>query len=127
MLMTMGDRAGTDSDESLVRQFAEARNELAFSALVERYATLVHAACRRRLRDPSLADDATQAVFLVLARRCRSLIGRAWTTRPVIADWLLRTAALVCRDLERQRRRRLRHEAAAVADRPIEHRAESAL
>jgi RNA polymerase sigma factor (sigma-70 family) len=119
MLASMADGAGP-TDETLVRRFAAVRDEAAFSALVDRYAALVREACRRRLRDPSLADDATQAVFLVLARRSGSLIGRPWTTRPLIADWLLRTASLICRDLDRQRRRRLRHEAAAVADRPRE-------
>lgn len=117
MLMTV-DGMRIENDQELVRRFAAARDEAAFAALVERYAAMVRASCQRRLRDPSLADDATQAVFLVLARRSRSLTRRSWRARPVVADWLLRTAALVCRDLDRQRRRRRRHEQASVAVQP---------
>src|SRR3954465_3097827 len=103
----------TTGDVQLLRRYVAARDEAAFAAIVERYADLVYAACRRRLNDPAGADDAAQAVFLVLERRARSL-ARGWS-RPPLAAWLLRAARLTCANADRRRRRRERHERAAGA------------
>jgi RNA polymerase sigma factor (sigma-70 family) len=72
----------------------------AYDCIVRRYAPLVHARCRRALGG-SDADDATQAVFLVLARK-----GGQAAASPVLAAWLYRVADLVIANAWRDRRRR---------------------
>ena len=51
---------------------AEGDNE-AFGALVARHGPMVRGVCRRLIRDPHDADDAFQAVFLVLVRKAKTL------------------------------------------------------
>src|SRR5262245_45324290 len=70
-LFEVGSAAGL-SDRQLLDQFAtggdEAR-EAAFVALVARHGPMVLGICRRILGDRHDAEDAFQAVFLVLARK----------------------------------------------------------
>src|SRR4051812_46613748 len=56
-------------DGELLARFVGARDEAAFADLVARYGPMVFAACRRVTRDRHLADDAFQAVFVVLAAK----------------------------------------------------------
>ena len=68
---------GTLSDAELLATFVTGRGaasaESAFAALVDRHGPLVLGTCRRVTRDGHAADDAFQAVFLVLARKAHSL------------------------------------------------------
>ena len=63
------------TDRELIRTFAATRDEAAFAEIVRRHGPMVLAVCRRVLADAPEADDAFQAVFLVLARRAGS-VGR---------------------------------------------------
>jgi DNA-directed RNA polymerase specialized sigma24 family protein len=57
-----------------LQQYVQTRSPEAFKALVDRYGGGVYAQCLRQLRgDPHLAEDVTQAVFMVLARKSASL------------------------------------------------------
>jgi RNA polymerase sigma factor (sigma-70 family) len=93
------------SDGELVARFVRARDEGAFAELLRRHGPTVYGVCRRVLRNGPDADDAFQAVFLVLVRRA-GVIGD-----PVsVGNWLygvaVRTAnkARVMRAKEASRR-----------------------
>ena len=62
-----------DSDADLLTRFSRDRDESAFAALVSRHGSMVFGVCRRVLRDSHAAEDASQATFLVLARKAGSL------------------------------------------------------
>ena len=61
------------SDQELVDRFVAARDEGAFTALVNRHGPMVAGVCRRVLRDPRDVEDAFQATFLILARKAASI------------------------------------------------------
>lgn len=91
-----GDGAGL-GDAELLRRFVAARDEAAFELLVWRYGALVLGVCRRAVRDEQLAEDAFQAVFLVLARKAGSV--RAAN----LGGWLFRVARRVAARAVRNR------------------------
>jgi hypothetical protein len=66
-------QAASRSDRELLHHFVTDRDESAFAALVERYGPLVMRVCRQRLADQHAAEDAFQAVFLVLARKAAAV------------------------------------------------------
>ena len=108
----------TVSDRDLLRRYVRGRSEQAFTELYRRHIGMVHATCRRELGSSELADDAAQAVFLVLARKAPSLYGG-----PNLAGWLFQTARFVARSARRQETQRemAQQKAQAVAQRDQEH------
>jgi len=68
---------GLLSDIELLARFARGRGdasaEAAFAALVDRHGPMVLGVCRRLTGDRHAADDAFQAVFLVLARKAHAV------------------------------------------------------
>ncbi len=57
------------SPSDLLTRFLNARDEEAFSALVDRFGPMVLGVCRATLGDGIDADDAFQATFLLLVRK----------------------------------------------------------
>src|SRR5215471_9314569 len=99
--------AESDDHELLVR-YAHDGSEIAFGELVRRYINLVYSTARRLTNNPHHAQDITQAVFIILARKAGSL--RQGT---IVSGWLYHTTRLTARNFVRGeiRRERREHEA----------------
>ena len=74
-------------DNELLRSYAVDGSEDAFAAVVARHVNLVYSVALRRVGNPHQAEEITQAVFVILARKARAL--RVGTLLP---GWLHRTA-----------------------------------
>gem|GEM_PF-246454 len=61
------------SDQHLLRQFSDCRDELAFGTLLRRHGPMVLNVCRGVLSNEADAEDAFQATFLILARSAGSI------------------------------------------------------
>jgi hypothetical protein len=70
-------------DGPLLARFAADRDEAAFAELIQRHGPMVLGVCRRFLPDPSAAEDAFQATFLVLVKKAGA-VGRGER----LAGWL---------------------------------------
>jgi len=102
------------SDAHLLRTFITARTEDAFAELVRRHGPMVLAVCRRVLSDDDDAEDAFQAVFLVLARKAATLRGSN------VAGWLYGVAVRTARGVRVMRDRRRKYERASRGRQPAE-------
>ena len=101
-------------DRALVARFADERDQPAFEQLVKRHGGLVFGVCKRAVRDTHLAEDAFQAVFLVLARDPQRAAGAA-----SVGGWLFgvaRRVGLAARrhELRREKRELLANPGLAV-------------
>src|SRR3954466_12226883 len=92
-------------DMELVRDYAASQSEAAFETLVSRYVHLVYSAALRQVHDVSLAEEVTQAVFIIFARKAGSL-----GPKTILPSWLHRTACFTAADTLKMQRRRERRE-----------------
>src|SRR5688572_18843137 len=95
----VGDRAA-DADPDLLRRLVATGDDAAFTALVRRHGPMVFGVCRRTLRHVQDAEDAFQAVLLVLARKAHAV-------RPDgVSRWLYGGAVRVANKARVRRARR---------------------
>jgi RNA polymerase sigma factor (sigma-70 family) len=93
-------------DLTLLREYATRNSEAAFETLVTRRVGFVYAAALRQVRDPHLAEDITQAVFIILAQKAGKI-----SDKTILAGWLFKTTRFAAiaqtRDLVKRQRREL--------------------
>ena len=77
----------TDTEQSLLRDFVTDRDEVAFRHLVEHHVDMVFGCALRRTGDAELAEEVSQNVFTILARKAHRLRAGAG-----LAGWLHKTA-----------------------------------
>src|SRR5512146_3045436 len=92
------------TDHELLAEYTRTGDGAPFARLVARHINLVHSAARRYAGNDHLAEEITQAVFLILACKAGSL-----SVKTVLSGWLYQTARLTAAnalkaDLRRQRR-----------------------
>jgi len=103
------------SDRQLIERFTARRDEAgeaAFAALVARHGPMVLGVCRQILGDQHQAENAFQAVFLVLADKARSL-----REPDLLGNWLVGVAVRTARRARLRLGRRRRAEETGSARR----------
>jgi RNA polymerase sigma factor (sigma-70 family) len=95
-------------DSQLIQEYARNRSDEAFKGLVDQYVGLVFSACLRQLKDRHLAEDATQAVFILLSQKAGAL------RQTYLTGWLLTTSRYACANIRRSQQRRQRREQVAA-------------
>jgi len=100
-------------DTDLLDQFARNDSEEAFSEIVRRHVGLVHSVALRQTQNTQHAEEITQAVFIVLARKASSL-GR----KTILSSWLYHTARLTAANFHRAEFRRVRREQEVFMESP---------
>jgi RNA polymerase sigma factor (sigma-70 family) len=97
------------NDRELLQDYVQNGSQNAFTQLVERHVNLVYSAGRRLVSDTHLAEDITQQVFMLLARKA----GRLGSST-ILSAWLYRAARHLASETVRRELRRRRREQIAV-------------
>src|SRR5438067_1487638 len=92
-------------DSVLLKEYVEHGCEEAFATLVARHVNKVYSIALRHTRNAHQAEEVTQAVFVILARKSRQL-GK----QVILSGWLCRTARLTAVTFVRSEIRRSRRE-----------------
>ena len=110
---------GNLADGQLLHRFVDGAGldrEDAFAALVDRHGPMVLKVCRRMLPTRADAEDAFQAVFLVLARKAGSL-----REAESLGPWLHGVTVRTAQEARRRAARRRSLEQRATAARPLSY------
>ena len=94
-----------ETDRDWLRQFAENQSESAFAGLVARYVNLVYSVAFRQVGDAHHAEEITQAVFVILARKAGEL-----RHDRALSSWLFQTTRLTANNFLRSELRRRQRE-----------------
>ncbi len=95
-------------DWQLLQEYALRGTQRAFAELVARHINMVHSAAMRQVHDKHLAEDVSQAVFIILAKKANSIPSGA-----LVSAWLLKAVRYASANALRMRSRRVRHETKA--------------
>jgi RNA polymerase sigma factor (sigma-70 family) len=106
------------TDDELLRRYAAHHDQQAFATLAARYVNFVYSTAVRQVHDRHLAEDVTQAVFIVLSQKAGKI-------RPgtILSNWLFvttRYAAANARKTE-ARRRHYEHQSATMPTPRTQH------
>jgi DNA-directed RNA polymerase specialized sigma24 family protein len=99
------------NDNALLQAYTEHYSEAAFATLVTRHVNKVYSVALRHTGNPHEAEEITQAVFVILARKS-SRFGQG----VVLEGWLYQTARLTALAFKRSERRRARREQEAYME-----------
>src|SRR4051812_28899681 len=99
-----------ETDAALLAAFVERRDQRAFETLVRRYVDIVFSAARRQAARADVAEDVTQAVFILLARKAGSI-----NRNKSLGAWLIQTTRYVAMAAARREALLKRREAKAAA------------
>ena len=98
-------------DMQLLREYSARHSEQAFETLVSRHAGLVYSAALRLVENPQQAEEITQAVFIILARKADKL-----SPHTVLSGWLYRAACYTAGSSRKQEYRRQQREQEAYME-----------
>lgn len=98
----------SQTDPQLLARYAGNGSEDAFAEIVRRHLNLVFSAALRQVRQPQLAEEITQSVFVDLARQARRL-----SSDTVLSAWLYQVTRRTAIDvIRRESRRQIREQIA---------------
>jgi RNA polymerase sigma factor (sigma-70 family) len=107
------------TDQQLLGSYAASQSEEAFEQIVTRYASFVYSAALRQTENQTVAEEITQAVFVILARKASRLVEDT-----VLAGWLFRAVRYAALDFRKVEARRIRRERRAALMNSTEAREE---
>jgi RNA polymerase sigma factor (sigma-70 family) len=93
------------ADWELLRQYVHRDSNEAFAALLARHVNMVYSVALRKTGNPQAAEEITQVVFIILAKKARGL-----SKKIVLSGWLYHTARLTAVNFLRADMRRVRRE-----------------
>jgi RNA polymerase sigma factor (sigma-70 family) len=92
-------------DSTLLHQYAEKHSDEAFAALVTRHVDLVYSVALRQVSNPHHAEEITQAVFIILAKKAGEL-----RHDKALSSWLFQVTRLTANNFVRSEMRRQHRE-----------------
>jgi RNA polymerase sigma factor (sigma-70 family) len=101
------------TDSQLIREYVESKSQAAFTELAVRHASWVYSCALRQVRDPHLAEDVAQAVFIILPRKAPTL-----AENTTLNAWLFKVTRYAAGHVLRAGARRQRHERTAASMMP---------
>ncbi len=94
-----------EDDGALLRQYAENQSNEAFATIVARHINLVYSVALRSTGDQHHAEEITQAVFIILAKKAPQL-----RYEKALSSWLFQATRLIAKNFLRSEIRRHRRE-----------------